>query len=200
MATDFESLVNMPFRWLKAGDQLFAEADGGNAAITKDPFSRMVFMIDGYKQAGDLLVKKAIQSQTDRPLLVYPIVFCHRQCLELSLKYVITVYGRHAGVAPINKEHDLSKLWPHFRKVLEHYGPGDDGALEALKACVGEFAKVDPSSFKFRYATDTKGVPFEISVSSVGLEQLRDTMTAVANYFTGTDGYLDHLSGAVPDC
>jgi hypothetical protein len=81
--------------------------------------------------------------------------------------------------------------------VIEHYGPGhDSGALEALKACIGEFAKVDATSFKFRYATDTKGTPFEISIGSIALEQLRDTMTAVANYFAGTDGYLDNLSGA----
>jgi hypothetical protein len=108
LAVDFEQLAEMPFRWLKAGDLLFGESETGHAAITGDPFSRMVFMMDGYKQAGDLLIDAALRNESERPLLVYPIVFCYRQSLELSLKYIITVYGGLAGVAPINNEHDFA--------------------------------------------------------------------------------------------
>lgn len=46
-------------------------------------------MIDGYKMAADCLVDDADDSERKRNRLIYPIVFCYRHFLELSLKHVI---------------------------------------------------------------------------------------------------------------
>lgn len=201
MAIDFESLLKTDFRWPTLGDSaLIASPDSASSvAVAQYPFQRMVFMTDGYKEAADILVAKAMEDRPRSYLLLYPILFCYRHFLELSLKYVITTYGRRAGVRPNFKDHDLDLLWPTFRQVVAYYGEGDRAALTAVEAVVAEFAKIDPRSFTFRYPTSREGDAIVINQDSVDLAQLRETMDGVAHYFNGMDGYLQNLSGAVPE-
>ena len=109
---DFEALLNQPFRWPKAGDQLFQVSPDwdGNACVAAHPHSRMVMMMSGYKRGADLMVAQAVQSRPDRDSLVFPIIFNYRQYLELSLKYLISSYGLTVGVDPIW----ISTIWPSF--------------------------------------------------------------------------------------
>lgn len=133
----FESLLNRPFRWPTAADKLFQVSPrwDGNAVLADHPHSRMVLMLTGYKRAADSLVKQAAEDTADRDTLVFPIIFNYRQFLELSLKYLISTYGRSVGVDAIWNSHDLSKLWSQFEAVLEGFGLEDeDGATAAVGA------------------------------------------------------------------
>jgi len=200
MTGSFESLLNTDFRWSTPGDRALVAAPDWfrNATVAQHPFDRMVLMTDGYKQAADILVAKAIEDRPSRDLLLYPIVFCYRHFIELSLKYVIVTYGRRAGVQPNLKDHDLDLLWPEFCRVLAQYGEGDKSALSVVEAVVAEFTKIDQGSFTFRYPTSRKGDPIVINQDNIDLAQLRDTMDGVANFFTGADGYLDDANKSIP--
>ena len=159
----------------------------------------MVLMLTGYKRAADSLVKQAVEDTADRDTLVFPIIFNYRQFLELSLKYLISTYGRTVGVDPIWKSHDLTKLWTQFEAVLQAFGSDDeDGATAAVGRLVAEFATVDPGSFSFRYPVDTQGRPIELAHGYMDLSVLADVMEGVDGYFTGCDGYLDALASAGP--
>jgi hypothetical protein len=155
-------------------------------------FERTVLMMGGYKEAADLLVEAAIAERFHRDQLVYPIVFCYRHYLELELKYIINNYGRLVGVPPNTEDHDLEELWPAARRVITLDRPETaDPAIDAVEAAIAEFSKIDPSSFTFRYPTDKKGQPIAIGVEHLDLEQLRDTMKGIGNFFMGADGLLD---------
>lgn len=85
----FDDLINPePLRWPSRGDRLFLSAalTENNAEIHGSAESRAVFMMNGYRLAADRLVDEALADRIDRHDLVYPIVFCYRQFLELSLK------------------------------------------------------------------------------------------------------------------
>ena len=49
-------------------------------------------MAEGYKRAADLLIERAKESTQLRNMLVYPIVFCYRHYLELTLKAMLATY------------------------------------------------------------------------------------------------------------
>jgi len=64
-----------------------------------------------------------------------------------------------------------------------------------LYAIVAEFAKVDPKSYSYRYPVDIHGKEIPLGVEVLDLAVLKDVMDGVGGYFTGSDGYLDHLEG-----
>jgi len=197
----FESLLNRPLRWPKAGDKLFqvSSAWDGNAVLAEQPHSRMVLMLAGYKRAADSLVAHAAEKTADRDTLVFPILFNYRQFLELSLKYLISTYGRAVDVDPVWNSHDLSKLWSRFEAVLAGFGLEDeDGATVAVARIVAEFATVDPGSFSHRYPVDRQGRPIKLAHAYMDLSAFADVMDGVDGYFTGCDGYLDALESASP--
>ncbi len=195
----FEDILGADFRWPHTGDKVFIASDDpfANAAITSDEFTRRSIMPDGYKKAGDLLVDACEADRFARDYLVFPVIFNYRQFLELSLKYQIATYGPSVGIEPIWNTHRLEKLWAAFLDVLESYGTADpDHADDAVEETVLEFAKIDPGSDSYRYPVDNKGNPLPVTYKDLHLPTLKDNMEAVANYFEGCDGYLDHLRGA----
>lgn len=202
MSSDtFESILNREFRWPRKGDQPFTQSAHwqDNAHINQDGYSRLVMMMAGYKKAADLMVERATQARGDRDALVFPIIFNYRQFIELSLKYLIAIYGHTVGVPANWKSHDLSALWKTFMEVLDGYGHAPSDQTNSVVAeTVAEFAKVDPSSFSYRYPVDTKGNPIPIEHEQLDLVALADFVEALEGYFTGCDGYLDHLQGAGP--
>ena len=197
----FEELLQSEFRWPILGDAPFVAAADyrENANISKDNFTRLVFMMQGYKKAADLMVEQTCVEPTDRDLLVCPIIFNYRQFLELSLKYVIATYGPAVAVRPVWRSHDLVKLWRFYAEVTEKYGTTDpDEADSIVEQVVAEFAKIDPGSYSHRYPVDTTGKPIPIAYSDLHLPTLKDVMDGVASYFAGCDGYLSHLKDASP--
>lgn len=196
----FESLLETAFEWPKQGDRLFAESDRWwqNASVGGEACGKGAVIEHGYKRAGDILVEHALAQSSDMNFLIYPIVFCYRHYLELAMKWVLSIYGRHAGISGNTQSHKLEELWPKCRKVLEHFDPVDkDGALNAVEGCIAEFAKVDPGSYHFRYPTDRDGGEILLKVNAVDLANLRKTMDAIDNFFTGADGYMDACVNAV---
>jgi len=131
----FESILNMEFRWPKAGDRPFTQSQNwqDNAYIEPHGHGRLVMMMTGYKRAADLMVERAIADDVDRSSLVYPIIFNYRQFIELSLKYLIATYGHTVGVDAIWNTHDLSDLWKVLMEVLDGYFSGTDGYLDSLQ-------------------------------------------------------------------
>lgn len=196
-----EDIFKSKFRWPKFGDQLF-RADGENNKLAELELSgsKSFFISEGFKQAADIAVEKAITGDNlDKSTLVYPIVFNYRHFIELSLKSLLQRYGPEVGVKSNWNTHDLEKLWKSFSGMLDAYGTADPDDIDSvIFECIAEFSKIDPFSFSFRYPTDKKGKEIKFDDAYLNLENLRDVMTAISNYFTGCDGYLDSLVSAAP--
>jgi hypothetical protein len=139
---------------------------------------------------------ESLRSGFDRDSLVYPIIFMYRQFVELKLKYLIFTFGRRVGVRANWKSHDIALLWSEFIKVLAGYGVQDpENTDSVVSAIVAEFAKVDPKSCSYRYPVDIHGQEIALGIEVLDLGALKDVMKGVEGYFTGCDGYLDHLAG-----
>lgn len=195
---NFTDILNREFRWPKQGDRAFTKSDvwQRNAQVTKGVHSRLIIMMTGYKSGADLLVEKSQRSGYDRDTLVYPIIFMYRQFIELELKYLISTYGPRVGVSANWRSHDIAFLWSEFIKVLDGYGVKDpDNTDAAVCAIIAEFAKVDSGSYSYRYPVDVHGKEIPVGVEVLDLTALKDVMDGVHGYFTGCDGYLDHLEG-----
>ncbi|QUS37854.1 hypothetical protein RPMA_02510 [Tardiphaga alba] len=197
----FDAILNREFRWPRAGDLPFTQSKdwSANAYIDRQGHGRLVLMIMGYKKAADLMVEKANEERIDRDTLIFPIMFNYRQFIELSLKHLISQYGPTVGIAANWQSHDLHFLWKVFVDVLTDYGHGaQEEADTAVASIITEFAKVDPNSFSYRYPVDRQGRPILLPSQGVDLTALSDVMKGVDGYFTGCDGYLDHLQSAGP--
>lgn len=197
----FEDILDSEFRWPTQGDKPFVVSDDpfDNANIADDRFTRLVLMMDGYKEAADLMVEKSAAHPSTRDTLVFPIIFNYRQFLELSLKYQLAEYGPTVGIRPNWKTHDLAALWSEFLAMLEHYGTEDPDEVDPVVGeIILEFAKIDPGSYSYRYPVDRKGNPVPVAYSDLHLPTLADVMNAVGGYFAGCDGYLDHLVSSYP--
>jgi hypothetical protein len=197
----FEEIIQAEFRWPTAGDQAFVAAHNPleNANIADDEFTRLVLMMEGYRKAADLMVAQTISESADRDFLVCPIIFNYRQFIELSLKYIIATYGPVVRVAANWNTHDLETLWNAFKGVLDAYGTSDpDDADPVVAQLVAEFAKIVPGSYSHRYPVDRQGKPLPLAVADLHLPTLADVMDGVAGYFTGCDGYLSEVKGAMP--
>jgi hypothetical protein len=197
----FEDILNRELRWPRNGDRLFKESPQWqhNAWVGGPVHYRLVVMMEGYKLAADLAVKRAVSHRPDRDFLVYPIIFNYRQFIELSLKHLIATYGPTVDVQAMWDTHDLERIWKTFVKVLTGYGQEiaeDD--TSAVAKIVAEFAKVDPDSFSYRYPVDKRGNAIPTTQDLLDLAALADVMGALGNYFDGCDGYLDSLQSAGP--
>jgi len=194
-------LLERDFRWPKIGDKLFFEAQPAYGAfLARDSDERLHHLREGYKLAADLLVEQAGAEAWRRRKLVYPIVFCYRHFLELTLKAVLNQYGSMGNIASDWKHHRLEDLWSDFRKLLRNLDadyPEEQGT-KAVEHCIAEFAKIDPISDTFRYETSRKGQPFKTDHEMIDLWQLRAGMQTIENYFMAADGFLDHLMEAPP--
>jgi hypothetical protein len=188
-------------RWPTKGDRLFAAAPPGTpeAEIHPDRFTRSVFMMDGYKLAADELVEIAISNHTKRGDLIYPIVFCYRQFLELSLKWQLATYGSFCGIPRPKERHKLRPLIEAFGQVCRAYGATDDEALIAVTECVLEFDRMDPGSLTFRYSADDKGTAYPVTADRIDLVRLKDVMNGIQGFFRGCDGYFNNVASPAPD-
>jgi len=196
----FEEILNAELRWPKQGDKPFVVADDpfDNANIAGDGFARLVLMMDGYKEAADLMVAASADDRPMRDTLVFPIIFNYRQFLELALKYQIATFGPAVGIDPVWNTHFLDRLWGQFLEMLERYGTEDpDEADPVVGEIILEFAKIDPDSCSYRYPVDRQGNPIPVAYSDLHLPTLADVMEAVAGYFTGCDGFLSDRRDAI---
>lgn len=193
----FDKLLETDFAWPKIGDTLFSSNGSAHEAyIARSTDERQYHLQKGYKLAADLLVAQSEDEPWQRQKLIYPIVFCYRHSLELTVKAILEEYGE-----PSDNHHKLEVLWIDFRKLLcrfhlEHAAQDD---ISAVEVCIAEFAKIDPLSQTFRYPTSKKGQPFEIDHEYIDLLHLRCTMQAIANYFDGVGTYIHELLNAQPE-
>ena len=72
--------------WPRAGDQLFVAASDWWMNASVNLGSGNLLIATGYQRGGDLLVETVASNRHEADALVYPIVFCYRQYLELLLK------------------------------------------------------------------------------------------------------------------
>lgn len=170
-------------RWPKDGDRLFVASHSAyDAHIVSNPAERFYRLPMGYKRAGDVLVEQASSNVVDRPNVIYPALFCYRQSIELFLKKLIDEFGQGKVFSP-KLTHELGPLWERFTCIVNDRGRTTTAGLEATQKLVTEMHEADQKSDGFRFPTDRKDAPFALGDREIDLENLREVMSGVVNFF-----------------
>ncbi len=189
MSTDIQESEDFELRWPKDGDRLFVESSRAyDAHVIRDPAERFYRMPMGYKRAGDVLIDQAATNVIDRPNVIYAALFCYRQSIELFLKKLIEAFG-NGKVYSRKNTHELSRLWERFMCIANERGRSEFIGLSAAQKLVVEMHEADQKSDGFRYPTDCADSPFAFGDRGIDIENVREVMQGLANFFECV--YLD---------
>ncbi len=187
------------YRWPKKCDRLIRPSGNWERGVTfpKSARTRHVYIWSGYFHAAEALIRACDDDPTARELLIYPILFTYRHAIELAMKWVITQYGCYADVETGEIEHhDLWSLWKICRVVIAEVGGQEDPALPAVEQLIKEIHDLDKSGMAFRYSAKKGGAAIKLPEGAIDLENVRDVMEGVGNFFDGADGLLDANASA----
>jgi hypothetical protein len=139
-------------------------------------------------------------NRVDQDVLVFPIAFGYRQCLELLLKRLTEVGQRAVGDEPaVKRHHSLVVLWGDARPILERVWPDPtpeaEDDLDAVEDVLEQFDAIDRTSDGFRYSVNRKGAPaLNASLNTINLERLRDVVARIANLLEASADVIEGLS------
>lgn len=203
-----EDNYNLPKYWPRVGDRLFVQNCWTlDAEIATFRGERIYRMKKAFKDAADLLVVYTEENAHERRNLVWPIVFCYRQYIELALKDVIAEYGpqieNNHKIEPNWNTHSLKELWTYYKQIinstLSEITADDIPEVLSIEACIDELEGIDAGSYSFRYPTDTKGRQIDIPFSSIDLYHLRDMMEGIYGFLDASESALDaHFNPPCP--
>lgn len=183
MSNDMPESENFETRWPKDGDRLFVEsARAYDAPVVRDPGERFYRMPMGYKRAGDILIDQAAADLVDRRNIIYAALFCYRQSIELFLKRLIEEFGNRKVYSPKNT-HELSRLWERFVCIFNERASSESPGLGAVQKLVAEMHEADQKSDGFRFPTGCDGSPFVFGDREIALDNVREVMQGLENFF-----------------
>lgn len=153
---------------------------------------------NGYYEAGQRLAQGLREDRKNWPLR-YPMLYCFRHFIELSLKAVIEVYCRLLEQEPniaVEKEHGVMKLWNEAEDLMVEAVPANRDAEQTatnVERCLNELNQVDKDSQLFRYPTDRQGQSVEDRLPQIDLDQFLKTMENLQALFDGCEMQAEHL-------
>jgi hypothetical protein len=113
---------------------------------------------------------------------VYAVLYLIRHGVELSLKDILTSWGRMKQEAPRSWDHNLNDLWAAARPVVELIDAYDEETgrhllldLNLVSGCIDDLHEHDPRGDAFRYATSRKGATHLANVETVDKTHLQST-------------------------
>ena len=160
--------INIP--WPRETDRLFRKGGRGSLAACAIPDLSVAAV--GYKSAADRLIAQLSSEPRDDSLL-FPILFCYRQYIELRLKAIAAAVSQLTGEKP-QFHHKLLDLWAPLRDRLLDEASGQDLAgLDAVDNCIAELNEIDYPGTVFRYPGFSSMKP---SALQIDLGNLRAVM------------------------
>ncbi len=153
---------------------------------SRSGFTEIRILASGYKDAGDALAREQ-NSQFHNDALVYPMLFCYRQYLELSIKALTVLVNRaQESEEGFPRSHNLKKLWSPIRDPLfNEIEQSEKEAFEIVEGIIRQFHEIDPRSHGFRYPSKVKQFNFEPSHTT-------EVMNRVATFIESLGDFLEN--------
>jgi hypothetical protein len=143
-------------------------------------------LIRGFRIGAELLAAYVRETGAAQDSLIFPVVNCWRQHIELTLKCLIAeaeLLHDVEGRPPTG--HDLMALWKRFRRTVTSGATEEEfGNVERV---IMELHAIDPIGEAFRYATSKNGSPTLPTVEQLSLESVGSAFAAVANFLDAAD-------------
>ena len=189
---DIDDMVNdIPL--LSSEDVLFSESSKVSDAILNTTKSGNDILIpNGYISTSVLLLNiiKFSESNLAKDSYIFPVLFCFRQYLEISMKSAILRY-RNGDTNPYKgeskfKTHDLEELWI---KLIKHIQV--DKEVKNIGRIIHELNEVDNDSTAFRYDYNLNRIVRNKDNKQINelldLDVLRQRVLQLYRFFDGID-------------
>ena len=185
--------------WPNKGDLLISDQGERMFDIYIGASNEVGTYTANYKRAGDIIWKQInTNPSVESGFLAYPMIFLYRHYTELSIKNIIYL-GRNLvhehSIFPMH--HRLSDLWSvayNLISQIDHAAHKED--LDAMTSLIGQFDKIDPASFAFRYPIDKDGEPVHPNIYKINLATLREGIEKMNCFFDGCIGQFEHYKSA----
>lgn len=170
----------------------------------------LFYIIEGYREATNLLIEKVVESENNDWLkidsLIFPLLFNFRHYLEIIIKDTIRYYRLYnneifSDETGFVKEHSLTKLWselnPYLKSTYENEEK-NEADLNAVKNLLTEFDTIDKGSFSFRYSFEGKKKPnaeivYSVAPMTIDLDNLQESIKKMQIFFEGVNGHIAAL-------
>ncbi len=153
---------------------------------------------EGYKKLADVGVAHIKAHPHDANLVVYPILFCYRQYVELRLKeFVVTASDLLDQKLALPTNHNLRGLWQTVRPLLQKvWGVSEhDDDLASIEDVVEQLSDIDPKSSAFRYPVDTGMNPSLPGITNINIRQVGDVIDCIAPLLDGSSYEIEEHLG-----
>ncbi len=168
-------------------DHFFKVSDNGrNTVLALNRCERRRNVINGYRQAAELLAARVEEGRGFDDNLVFPLIFTFRHVFEISMKEIIEVGGWREGItlSKTEKNHQLLPLWDKTKKVLSSMDLLNWGVEDAtIDRLMRELKRIDENSFSFRYHTNKKDELIDMHRPYVDLVIFIETARRLSSYF-----------------
>lgn len=161
--------------WPRTSDQLFKS--GGYRSLAACILPKDIRLVaTGYKDAADDLVQ-LLAEKGRNDALIFPIVFCYRQYLELQIKAITALVEKFEETGDDFKRlHDLKKLWSSLKpRIKTEIDEQDQEAFAAVEDCIMQFHEFDATGMAFRY-------PEPVKMHQLDLGNLKAVMNRVSTF------------------
>ena len=188
---------NVEKQWPFPDDQLLGKVLSWNNVITfsEYPAERHFLMLRGYFRAGHVLVDKCRKNLHEGHTMIYPILFCYRHALEMTMQWIISSYGCRYGVSlPTRKDHNLDPLWKCCKTIFTH--PDNKGAavvVSRVEKVIKQFHHLDTRAEAFRYPVKKDGTLIYLPNLAIDLVNLQEVMERLENFFRVVDKDLGRI-------
>lgn len=116
--------------------------------------------IQGYRLAGQLILREIERTGFDQDFYLYPLVFVYRQYIELHLKLVIQLgLELHGGRGRVPDTHSLTPLFDIALDYIRREWPDDRTNTSAIRGDLIEFDALDRGSYAFRFPLNRERGP-----------------------------------------
>jgi hypothetical protein len=183
-----ELIPDEEFPWPAEGDDPFKMGSSSRALIAclnfthDEPWGAMA---EGFKRMADVGLRHLEQTGRGQDYLVYPIVYCYRHYVELSLKEIIRaarmLLDEQGGVP---STHNLDALWNTAEPLLKQIADSPE-TYRSVRNCLARFNELDPQSDAFRYPVRANGDPSLPGVQNLDLGQVRDVVERLSGFLLG---------------
>lgn len=165
---------------------------GGANGCFQLPASISIYRI-AYQEAVEKLIDSACRRDD---YMIYPVLFCARQAIELGLKELSLLVDVPDGYL---HTHRLSELWTDIESQPKAQPLLDDNQTPHFIRLLHEFEQLDPNSFRFRYHETKSGDPAHDANSKknklpgvIDVRQLHRTLAAIFRYLDGAVAWLSN--------
>jgi hypothetical protein len=196
-----KSSANSEKLWPFQDDRVLGEFRNWSSAVAFDDYSadRHFLMMRGYFRAGHVLVDKCCENPNEKYAMIYPILFCYRHALEMTMQWIISTYGDRYGVSlPTKKDHQLDPLWKCCKAIFTHPDIKSSAAVVSrVERVMKQFHRLDTRAEAFRYSVKKDGTLIRLPNIPFDLVNLREVMRRLENFFRAVDRDLNLLFSSI---